>query len=82
MNKVVGLNGIEIPSGGTPDENVVRALEEALEQARSGEIISVCIAKLHHDLAGSWTIAGVQHSYAMIGTNAVMAKNYLEYLSD
>ncbi len=64
---VVNINGAVDITPGKPNPECVSALEEALEQARSGEIIGVTIIKRHYDRAASFYSSGVIGSYAMIG---------------
>jgi len=41
-----------------PNQEVIKSLEECLEQAKAGEIIGVVIAKREHDGSGSYSYAG------------------------
>ena len=73
INKVIEINsGIDITPG-IVNEKTVEALEEALEQARSGEIVGVSIIKRHPDSLTSYHIAGISGGYSMVGAaNCVM----------
>jgi hypothetical protein len=54
------------------NEIAVAALEEALEAARSGEVVGVVIARLHHDNLSSYQIAGKIGGYGIIGALEVV----------
>lgn len=75
--QVVGIwPGLENLHTTEPQPDVVDALEQALEQAQAGEIMGVCIVKLHRDRFSSYDTAGICKHYGMIGGMEV-AKNYL-----
>jgi len=48
-------------------DDVVRVLEDALERARSGELIAIAFAGLHHDRSTATCRAGMYACSAMIG---------------
>ena len=48
-------------------EDVVRALEEALARARSGELIAIAFAGLNHDRSTATCRAGLYACTAMVG---------------
>ena len=58
------------------DEHAVAALEEALQAARSGEVVGVIIARVHYDNLSSYHIAGRMGGYSIIGA-LEMAKTEL-----
>ena len=45
----------------------VEVLEEALAQAKAGEIINVALAKQHHDGLASYHMGGNSWSYSLLG---------------
>lgn len=63
--KVVSLNGAEIIRPGA-DPDVVRALEDWLERARSGEIVGVAVVGFYRDNASGSQHAGLL-SRSMVG---------------
>ena len=52
---------------GIVNEGCVAALEEALEQAKSGEIVGGAIIRRHHDNVGSYRLVGSVGGYSMLG---------------
>lgn len=75
MNKVISLHG-----GPTGEREVsqtcVEALEELLEQAKSGEVVGIVVASVHHDSVSSFDIAGNVVLAPMIGAMEI-AKHHL-----
>ncbi len=63
---VVSINGGPILAPYEPRPDVVKALEEALEKARSGEIIGVAAAFVHGDDCTSMAMCG-RVTRAMMG---------------
>jgi hypothetical protein len=70
--KVVPMFPGAVPSGAPleANPNVVKALEECLEQAKSGQIVGVVIAKRMHDSVGEYSFAGY---LGMTGIGALTA---------
>ena len=67
MTNVVVLHGG--PTGSPePNEHAIKALEEWLEMARSGELIGVVMIGAAYDDTTRSTMAGVVGSYRMVGT--------------
>lgn len=67
MSKVVSLNpGVPIRDVRKVDENVVQVLEKALEEAKAGELVGVCMAKVYYDMQTHQASSGVVN-YATIG---------------
>ena len=50
-----------------PNETCIKALEEWLDMARSGEIVGVALAGLCADRASRYAVAGKVGSYGMLG---------------
>ncbi len=50
-----------------PNDAAIKALEAALEKARSGEIVGVSIQMLHHDGLAAYQTAGRCVSYSVLG---------------
>jgi len=77
--KVFALSGCPIASPGSPNESVVKCLEEILEQARSGEVSGIAVALQHGDGSTSTRLHGYLAHHATMG-----AVEYLKHrlLSD
>lgn len=57
MGEVHSLTGGPIARGEV-SEHAVKALDDALERAKSGDVIGVAVVCLHNDGAASYDIAG------------------------
>lgn len=59
-NKVVPMFPGAVPSSVQlePNPNVVKALEDCLEQARAGTIVGIVIVKRMHDSVGEYSFGG------------------------
>lgn len=66
--KVVSLNG-NAPILRERNDQCVAALEDALEEAKSGEIVGVSIIKNYHDGQGSFHYAGTVGGFSMVGAH-------------
>lgn len=49
------------------NEMAIRVLTEALEKAKSGEIVGVSMAMLHHDGRSSWQSGGLIGCHSVLG---------------
>lgn len=58
-------------------EGLVKELEELLERAKSGEIVGLTGALLHHDKSTSYRLAGLG-SRALVGALAVAQHELIE----
>lgn len=63
------------------DENFVKALEDALEKARAGEVVGGTLILGYHDGLSSYRIAGRVASYSMLGA-ASMALRTLQEINN
>ncbi len=72
MSNVKALFGNEVPQAREPKPDLIEALEELLEMARSGEVQGVAWAALHADRLASWRVAGAPVCYPTIGALAAM----------
>ena len=81
MTNVVAISGGPI---GTPEPNelCVTTLEDWLERARSGEIVGVSLAALHHDGLSSWAVGGKIGGHAMIGALEMARSELVKVNSD
>lgn len=77
MAEVVSISGDRIWSKGTPEEEVVTMLEEALELARRGEIHGAHIVLVHDDGVARKGSIG-RCNYATVGCAAVLLKSLIE----
>jgi hypothetical protein len=66
MTKITSINGATI-STGEPNEIAVRMLEDALERAKSGDLVGVGIVMRHSDGCGSFSLGGSVGGYSMLG---------------
>lgn len=67
MSKVVSLKpDVPIKDIRQADPNVIEILETALEEAKSGEVTGVAIAKIYFDMQSHQNRAGVM-TWAMVG---------------
>lgn len=71
MTNVADFGVVSLFGGPTGERQVsaacVETLEELLVRARSGEIIGVACACLHHDRLGSYLVGGMIGDYALLG---------------
>lgn len=69
--KVVSLKGDPIKAPGTPNENVIKVLEWALEAAKSGEVTGIAIVYNYHDSCTAHQhVGGISRS--MLGAIEIM----------
>ena len=66
VSNVVGLRGGSVKPPGEADPDVVAALEQFLEMARSGDLKGCVVAVLHYDETVSGSRAGEQ-DYRLTG---------------
>lgn len=66
MTNITSINGATI-STGEPNQIAVKVLEEALERARSGDLVGVGIVIRHSDGCASFTLGGSVGGYSMLG---------------
>ena len=64
--KVISLNGGPLGKP-QPNADCIRALEDWLEKARSGQIIGVGMVGLGFNDTGQWAVAGVVGGFSMVG---------------
>jgi len=77
MEKVVSLYGG--PTGvAEPNELCIAALEDALEKARSGEVIGVSIIRLHRDGCASWINGGFIGGFSFLGAVNMVAAELIK----
>lgn len=81
MAEIVGLKGLPISDGRTPNSEVVELIEDLLEKARAGEITGVCVAVNYFDNSSGHRGAGTT-SYAVIGRLEYLKAWALESLDD
>ncbi len=72
MGDIASIHGYRAPMR-EPNERCIKALEDVLERAKSGEIVGVGIVCLYHDNFGSYHIAGTVGGYSMLGAATVLA---------
>lgn len=65
-----------------PNETCVKALEELLEMARSGEIVGVAMAGLCADHMSRYAIAGNVGGYGMLGAMEVAKSDLVRIIND
>lgn len=65
--KVVALPGAKIADGSIP-QNVVRILEEVLEEAKAGRVAAVAIVYVspHHGISQAWANNGLPTAHDMV----------------
>jgi len=73
MDKVVGLNGGSVPVL-EADAEFVSELEVLLEMARSGEIVSGCMAFVYRDDCTGWRILGSRTGRGLLGSVCLMKR--------
>lgn len=67
MSNIVNLRG-EVPaSAGEPQPDLIEALEDLLERARSGEVQGVSMAYIYRDMAVSHGAYGQTNAVALLG---------------
>lgn len=65
---VISLNGDPlVEAAGTPNQTVINALEEALEQARAGKIQGVTMAWLDERAHACWRSFGFVGGFSLVG---------------
>jgi hypothetical protein len=65
--KVISLNGGNDMTPGRVNANAVKSLEDALEQAKSGQLVGVSITKRFSDGMGAWENGGTVGGFSMLG---------------
>ncbi|WP_454917436.1 hypothetical protein [Xanthobacter sediminis] len=81
MSNVVAIRGG--PTGQPePNPTCIATLEEWLERARSGEIVGVALAALHHDGVGSYAVGGRVGGYSMLGALEMACAELVKVNSD
>jgi len=80
LSKVVSINpGVPIKDVRHTDPNVVEILENALEEAKAGELTGVAIAKVYFDMQTHQSRSGIM-TYAMIGRLHMLIEGVAEDL--
>lgn len=80
--KVISINGDHIPEPGNPVPSVVKELEIALEEARSGEITAISLVRRHFDNSSSFCVVGYVGGYSMIGAAQMAVSELVKVNSD
>lgn len=65
-----------------PNANAIAVLTELLEKARSGEVIGVSVAVLHHDGLASWRNGGMVGGYALLGALEMVKADLIGILTE
>ncbi len=65
--KIVSLTGQPVGQPGAVNDSCVKALEEALERARAGQIAGVGIVLLWPDNPSAYSLGGRIGGYTMLG---------------
>ena len=65
-----------------PNEFAVQVLSEMLEKSRSGEVLGVIIAVLHHDGLASFQMGGNVGRYSLLGALEMAKADLIEVLSE
>lgn len=76
--KVVGMDGEPVPMAREPNAACIRALEDLLERARSGEVQGFAGATLDADQCASWHAAGFVGSFGMLGALEVTKAHLMQ----
>lgn len=66
----------------TPNPTLIEELERLLAAARSGQVIGVAAAMLHHDGLGSYRLAGTVGGYSMLGALEMVGADLRQILRD
>ena len=78
MSNVIPFHkGDVVIATGEPRESVIKAIEDLLERARSGDIQGMAYAALYHDSLASWGIVGLCGPHSLIGAVEVMKANLI-----
>lgn len=80
-DKVVSISGGAVPTR-DPNATCFAVLTKWLEMAKSGEIVGVAMAALHHDGCGSWAVGGTVGGYSMLGALEIAKADLLEINRD
>ena len=81
MSEVISLRG-GLTGEPVVREDVIEALEAALERARAGEVVGIALVELWKDGLGSWSCNGLIGGYSMIGACEMAKVCILEAASD
>lgn len=77
-DKVVSIDGSEVPETRVVRESVVETLEEMLERAKSGDIQGIACSFVDSDRCCQYVVAGVVGGYGMIGSTSVMKQDLID----
>ncbi len=75
-DKVIAFNtGTPIAQPGNPDPKLIAALEELLESAREGTIVSVAYVSVFHDGQTGHGISGIFRSSILLGAIELLKRD-------
>lgn len=78
MNNVVSMNGDQVPAAGEPNEALIRLLEQALAEARSGQLQSLVATGFGADgMRYALWCATHPNVYEMLGAIAWLHAEYV-----